>query len=244
MWELYDSLIDPIPEDLVVEDCVTGLHWTLVKSKSTGIVMTFKEGSHSSKLHGKIKGMKLKELAQYVKSWNFFEAAVGLSAINSFYNNIESVKRIDCNVEIDNDRDAFEEYKEEIKGKKVVVIGHFPKIERLGEICDLSILERNPLAGDYPDSACEYIMEQQDYIFSTGTTITNKTLPRLLQLSKKAKIIMVGPSVPLAPVLFDYGIDVLAGTVSVDDELLWREVKEGACTKIFKNGAHRVNITK
>ena len=33
---------------------------------------------------------------------------------------------------------------------------------------------------DFLDSACEYILPEQDFVFITGMTLTNKTLPRLL----------------------------------------------------------------
>ena len=104
---------------------------------------------------------------------------------------------------------------EEIQKKKVTVIGHFPAIEeRLGTHCQLSILERSPLPGDYPDSACEYLLPEQDYVFVTGCTFVNKTFPRLLSLAQKAKLIIVGPSTPLAPVLFHHGVYGLSGFVA------------------------------
>jgi hypothetical protein len=35
---------------------------------------------------GKIAGMKVRELASWIKSWNSYEAAMGLAAINSALN--------------------------------------------------------------------------------------------------------------------------------------------------------------
>ena len=52
--------------------------------------------------------------------------------------------------------------------------------ELIAPLCRLSILERDPVLGDYPDSACEYILPEQDYVFITGMTLVNKTLPHLL----------------------------------------------------------------
>lgn len=244
MWEIYDRLIEPIPEELVIEDIAVCLHWTYVRSKNIGIVMTFKDGCKYSKLPGKIKGMKVKELAEYVKSWNFFEAGIGLAALNSYYNTVENVERLKGIYESDKGNNAFDEYREEIKGKKVTVVGHFPNVEALKDICELSILERMPSPGDYPDSACEYILKEQDYLFITGTTITNKTLPRLLELGSNSRVILVGPSVPLSPVLFEYGVDVLASTVASDDKRLINIIKEGGWTNIFENGGKMVRVVK
>lgn len=84
-------------------------------------------------------------------------------------------------------------------------------------------------------------MPRQDVVFITGVTMINKTLPRLLELSKGAFVVLVGPSTPLAPFLFDYGVDVLSGTVVVDDAV-WRVAAEGGTRHIFDHGALRFNI--
>ena len=45
MWDIYDDLIDSIPDNLTVQDCMLGLHWTLVKSEGgTGTAMTVNDG--------------------------------------------------------------------------------------------------------------------------------------------------------------------------------------------------------
>ena len=46
-WELYDQLISLIPDDLVVDDVLVGIHWTLVRSAGVGVAMTPPHGSHS-----------------------------------------------------------------------------------------------------------------------------------------------------------------------------------------------------
>ena len=48
-------------------------------------------------------------------------------------------------------------------------------------------------------------------MFITGSALVNKTLPRLLELSRDAYTILTGPSVPLCPALLDLGVDRLAG---------------------------------
>ena len=41
-------------------------------------------------------------------------------------------------------------------------------------------------------------------------------------------IVVLGPTTPLSPVLFDYGADVVSGTRVVDPELALRSAGEGA----------------
>ena len=131
----------------------------------------------------------------------------------------------------------FDEPLENLFGKKVAVIGHFPYIEKkLGEKCTLVILERDPEEGDYLDSACEYLLPEQDYVFITGMTLTNKTLPRLLTLTQNAKAVMVGPSVPVTPTLFRFGVDTMAGFYVTDCELAKGLIAQAAHTEVFQSG--------
>ena len=194
---------------------------------------------------GQLKGMKTRELASWIKSWNWYEAAFGLAAINSELNAPEAVAR-NCGPRLNasKDEDIFDTLLDEVRGKRVAVIGHFYNLERLKPICELSILERLPKDGDLPDPAAEYILPDQDIVFITATTLINKTLPRLLQLSRKARVILAGPSTPLTPVLLNHGIEILGGLIVHDENLIWQTVSEGGRREIFKSGGRMVEISQ
>ncbi len=248
MWEIYDDLINSIPEDLTVLDCMVGLHWTLVRSeKGTGAAMTIK-GGQAGDDYDDIVGMPLKELAGGIKSWNMIKASLGQAAMNSALNTPDTVEVLTGQA-FDKSADpeaanGFARFLPDLKGKRVAVIGHFPHIDSLKTICSLSILERMPQENDYPDPACEYILPQQEVVFITGTAFINKTMPRLLSLSKKARIILVGPSVPISPLLFSYGVDAIGSTVLFDEELVWKVVKQGGKMNIFRSGGQMVSIQR
>lgn len=242
-WDIYDKLIASIPDDLRIEACLTGLSWFLVRSKGVGIAMTPPEGSRDYCFTGKINGASVKEVAQWVKSWNYFEAAMGLAAINSVINTPQRLEEtLAVKWEEQPSKDVFVQMREQLRGKKVAVIGHFRDLELLAPLCELSILERRPQQGDYPDPACEYILPQQDFVFITATTLINKTLPRLLELSRNAFVVLAGPSTPLSPVLFEYGIDMLAGTAVVEQQTVWRLMQEGDRQEFFDTGAKMVQV--
>lgn len=247
MWELYETLIEPLPSDLVVDWYSVGNHWTIVRAGGNcGVALTVKSEGRRQTLPASLTGMPLKELAAYSKSWNFIEASLGVAALNCWYNRLETVQALPGFVspgEVRDDlrsrkqQDAFFAFADEIPGKKVTVIGHFPHIEkRLGSICQLSVLERNPRQDDYPDSACEFILPEQDYVFITGMTLINKTLPRLLQITGHAKVSLVGPSVPLTPALFSFGADNLSGFAVTDPDKLDEIIRRGETTGIFRAG--------
>lgn len=246
MWELYDDLINSIPENLTVLEGMIGVSWTLVRSeRGLGMAKTIKGGKKGAQLTN-ISGMPLRKLAAYSKSWNMLEASLGQAAINAAFNNPPEVEAMTGQAigpsEDPEKNNAFKQLTPEITGKKVAVIGHFPEIEQMQQFCRLSILEREPQGDDYPDSACEYILPEQDYVFITGTAFTNKTMPRLLELSRKAKVILVGPSVPISRVLFKYGVEQIAGLVVCEQELIWQAVQEGKKMSIFKHGGEMVCI--
>lgn len=207
-WDLYDSLIEEIPSGLKVDYFCQGVHWTIVRSgEDTGIAMTIRQkGPKILKEVSNLEGMALKDVAVLIKSWDYYEASIGMAALNCFYNTSENVRRLGGfeSVDLSNlseedkiKNEAFNVFYDHLEGKKVTVIGHFPDLERrLEGQCELSILEREPQSGDFPDPACEYILEEQDHVFITGTSLTNKTLPRLLNLiPEKTKLNLVGPSV-------------------------------------------------
>jgi len=180
-----------------------------------------------------------------VKSWNPYEATLGLAAINSAFNAPEQVETLSGRpLSSQPPVSAFVHYSKLVSGKKVAVVGHFPDLDTLSPLCELTILERNPGEGDLPDPACEYVLSSQDYIFITATALINKTLPRLLELSRNGSTFLVGPSTPFVPALFAHGIDTLAGTVVVDPESVRRAVQEGAARSVFDHGAQMVKVSK
>lgn len=235
MWKLYDELIAGIPDDIIVEKYQFGKHFSMLcAGEYNGVAHSFFQSTIAPIHDAPPVGRSLRSVAEGIKSWNFKEATAGMAAINAYYNSRKNVEVIGLSAFSDGEssQEARKKHNplsnpaEQIKGKKVVVIGHFPHIEKtLGDICDLYILEQNPQKGDYPASACEFLLPEMDYIYATGMTIANKTLPRLLQLKRPgACFTLVGPSGPLTPVMFRYGIDVVASFVVTDPELVWGKI--------------------
>lgn len=248
MWKIYHDLIEGIPPEIEVTKVFIGEHWVYVNAKDTytlytGVAMNVCGGRIQRDLENP-EGKTLKELAQFSQSWNFLDASIGMAAMNAYYNYPSVVEKCGICPEENYNRTGFDVFSHEITGKKVAVIGHFPTVECLREICDLTVLERNPIENDLPDSACEYILPEQDFIFITGATLINKTLPRLLQLGQDSKVIMLGPTVPLSPILFDYGVFCLSGSMITDGKRLNEIIHLGGSTRIFKNGAQMVQMKR
>jgi len=246
-WEVYERLVEGVPRDGRVADCVVGLVWTLIATDAGGLGMslTLPEGLDESLLPGTIAGAPLRAAASWLESWNFYEATVGCAAVNAATNTAARLQAITGRSPAElrgEGRNIFARLAERFAGGRVAVVGGFPTLGPLRAVCDLTVLERQRAPGDLPDSACEAVLPRQDCVCITATAVVNKTLPRLLELSRDAFTVLIGPSLPLSPVWFDYGVDLLAGTVIDDHALARRAAQEGAHRRLFVSGVTKVEI--
>ncbi len=244
-WTLYDELIAGIPDDVQVRDYCLGLCWSYVEAESgMGVSYTCRGGAKKGVGLQDYRGVSLQEMAKLAKSWRFEEATLGIAAMNAWYCQRELTDAMgatyDDLIELPDGSihklDAFEMMRPRVEaagagkpeGVRVVVVGHFPHVDRIEEYAQLTVLERNCRDQlDCPDPACEYVMPEADFAFITGVTLENKTAPRLLELAKNAFVTMVGPSVVMAKPLFDAGANVVAGSIVADPELARHSVKSG-----------------
>jgi uncharacterized protein (DUF4213/DUF364 family) len=219
--DLLNSLMIDAPVRLVL----VGAHWTLVCSHHCAMAATltnnFPHGYGVVHDVGRLQEKSARELAQYLLSANWLEASIGLAALNSLIDVDESqvteVNAVD--VLIDKGR-----------GKKVALIGHFPFIPRLKPAAsNLWVLEQNPAEDEYPAEAASELLPQAEVVAITSSTLINHTLEGLLELCRPdALVMMLGPSTPLSPVLFNHGVGILSGSKVVDEAALIRTVGQGA----------------
>ena len=247
LWTLYDTLLAGLDPTAQLDAFAAGLHWFGVRSaEGLGLAMAPPEGRAAPTGAGRIAGQNLRDVASRAKSWNFSDAALGVAAINAHYNTPARVQPLcdDSGYTTHTGTNAFENMLPRITGKRVAVIGHFRGLERMAEHCDLTILERRPQPGDLPDPACEDVLPRSDFVFITGTTLINKTLPRLLALSRGAFDSLVGPTTPLTPQWFELGVNLVAGLVVEDVDAVWPIVQEGGQHSFFDHGTRMLQIEK
>lgn len=235
-WQIYDALIEGIDQacgsasdagdgEITVTSAHIGLQWSRVITSEGGIGMAFSMADKSRPPtfeRPTFTGVPLRELASLAKTWNFAEASIGMAAINAFYSHPKRAAAAGFTPSGGASwQHTFDSYAETVAGARVAVIGHFPFAPQpLAAADELYMLERAPHPGDYPDPACEYLLPECDFVFISSSAFVNKTAPRLLELSHAAHTVLVGPSTPLAPWLFDFGVDMLTGFVSTTPERL------------------------
>lgn len=224
--KILDELIASIPDDIPVRSVLVGAHWTVVCSHYCGMATSLMGGggphgeaqvSDVGHLHEK----SARELAQLAYSENMIEASIGVAAINSTLMMDESAARV---------MNASEALTNLGRGKNVALVGHFPFIPQLRQsVGQLWVIEKNPSEGDYPAEAAPNMIPQADVVAITSSSLVNHTLDDLLALCPaKATVMLLGPSTPFSPVIFEHGASIISGTRIVDEAAVLRTVGQGA----------------
>jgi uncharacterized protein (DUF4213/DUF364 family) len=223
--KIIESLLASLLEDAPIRSVLVGAHWTVVCSRYCGLAATLQgdhpHGHRQVREGGSLHTKSARELAEYVYSTDLLEASIGMAAINSLLEVDESLA-----VEIN----ASEVLASRGRGKNVALIGHFPFIPQLRQtVGQLWVIEQRPDENEYPAEAADQFLTQADVVAITSSTLINHTLDGLLTLIQPGTTVMLlGPSTPLSPVLFDYGASIISGTRVVDETAVLRTVGQGA----------------
>ena len=239
--KILDDLILTLNFDAPVKDIRQGFFHTGVLTRYCGLAATLprdalKQEGPLVKEPGVLLDKTPRDLVQMVYSESILEAAIGMATINSL---------LEVDLHSCTELNAAEVILDKGEGKRVAIVGHFPFLPRVREKAKaLWVIEKNPREGDLNETDADRFIPQADVVALTGTSLTNHTLPRLLDLCKPgAFVIMLGDTVPLSPVLFDYGVDALSGTRVIDADLALRCVSQGANFRQIK-GTRRFTMFK
>jgi uncharacterized protein (DUF4213/DUF364 family) len=244
---LVDELLATLPDGLVW-DIRVGAFWTAVVAEvdgqsRCGLASTLRAeenhhhgGGSAVREAGMLLGHSARELAGLARSYHPLEAAIGMATINALLPGHEE-RWVDLN--------AGEVIARRGAGKRVALVGHFPFIpyvrERVGA---LSVLERRPAGEDLPAEAACAVIPRADVVAITGTALLNHTFEGLMALCRPGALVLVlGPSTPLSPVLFRYGVHILSGSVVEDVEAVLQAVSQGAnFRQVHRYGVRLVTV--
>ena len=230
--EILNDLLSILDCEAPVVDIRQGPFQTAVVTRRCGLASTPHDpGPHHDKSPVKQPGSLLElsasQLAHMALSSSQQEAAIGMAAVNSLVDVDESV----C-VELN----AADLIARKGEHKKVAIIGHFPFIPKLRPVVkELWVIEKNPQEGDFPEQDADRYLPFADVVGITGTAFTNHTIgPLLERCNPDAFVVVLGGTAPLSPVLFDFGIDAVSGTLVIDPEIVLRCVGQGATFRQIK----------
>ena len=243
MHPIYDMLLEQAASTSLVTEVLIGLTWTLCQVKDGGLGLAMSPGIPTRTLpwSGTLAGKNVTELAIQILSWNPYEATVAMAAINAVINHDNPLLLTSEPIQTEQapaNLAVFEWFKPLLKDKRIVIVGRYPGMERYAAEFNINVLERQPGPGDLPDPACEYLLPNADWVFLTASSIPNKTFPRLTELARDAKLVLMGPTVPWLPELVGFGVDYLAGIRIEQPEKLHQAIAEGGGTRIFECGAN------
>ena len=107
-------------------------------------------------------------------------------------------------------------------------------------------MEQDPRGDDLPAEAAEELLPQADVIAITGTALINHTFDRLMAMrNPQALVLVLGPSTPLSPVLFEQGVHLLSGALVEDIESVLRAAGQGAnFRQLHRQGVRLVTMQK
>jgi hypothetical protein len=108
---------------------------------------------------------------------------------------------------------------------------------------NLWVLEQRPKEGDLRPEKAREVLPRCEIVGITGTAFITHTLDDLLRWAEGKFILLIGPTTPLTSFLFDYGIQVLSGTVVVDKEEAFRGISQGGTFGEIR-GVRRMTMLK
>lgn len=170
------------------------------------------------------------QLLKCYQSSNSLETAINIAWINAQINREEIAPAY-------TQANAFDLIKERGKGKRVVVLGHFPFPKGF---CDqfqsFDIVELQPQPGDVHYNNAQQIIHQAEVLAFTSTTLVNHTFEEFIQWkNKKAYAIMMGFSAPLWAGFFDWGVDAIATSIITNPTSIWDQVQKPTPFKKLKD---------
>jgi len=228
---LFDHLLPTLPDGKLFTVQV-GLYWTAVVVEvggetRCGLAATVGDESHHYTTEpaipraGHLTELSARELAKFVYSPSLPEVSLGLATVNAL---LPRLPHLWVNLH------SKEVLARLGAGKTVVMVGHFPYVPELRpRVGKLIVLEQNPQEGDLPASAAPEVIPQADVLAITAMTLLNRTFDDLMALRRpNIPILIVGPTTPLSPVMFEMGATILSGAIVEKPESVLRGLMQGA----------------
>jgi uncharacterized protein (DUF4213/DUF364 family) len=225
VMQILEELIHSLKRDFPVKAAVVGSHLIAVASRRLGLAARLpgKEGGEQDSCEEDmfaLSGRSARDLARWLLENEWLRAGIGMASLNSLLD-IEHDKLQETNAKhIIADRSA---------GKNLMVVGRFPFVKMIQpNVRNLWVMEKQASAGCISEEEGYQLLPEADVVAITGSSLINHTFERIISHCRVDSFkIMLGPSTPLSPVLFDYGVHVIGGALVEGADTVLAEVERG-----------------
>lgn len=231
---IFDVIAGHVPDDARIEEVCIGIFWTFVRTQYGAAI--------SATAHrwledppgilipgaGSLVGMCVKDLAELYDASSLTARSLANAAVSASFSA--------CDMTGIRHEDKAQHLLESLclassEHKHIALIGHFhfaDALRELGHKLDVYELENRCGPDDIPNTQIPERLPEADIVVMTSSTlITHATEDILACCRSDAFRMIVGPTVPLHPVLWDFGFDAVCGNVVTDPEQVIRAAREG-----------------
>jgi hypothetical protein len=242
---VYQKLISSITDHTsVIEEIHLFEHWIVVKAGRYEMSTRFSplpgysENTPDTWL-GNLLGLNTAEIAKdFLASDNVLHVAAGMACLKCVIPEITCIYM----------NSATNHFTELTKSLPSCFIGHFKNAaDWRSEGRPVSIIELKPQDGDIHWDDSHEALSKAEIVFMTGLVLVNGTFGEVIKRTPAAKYrIIMGPTVPLTPVLFDLGIHWLGTSKLIDTPKALRYFGMGGGSVMYapEGALQKINIGK
>ncbi len=219
--------------NLSIKDVRIGLGYTIVEldNGNCGVSYSFVKELNAKTCTaledaGSLIGKNANYLLEKIFSYNLIDSTLALACANAILNKEDNTTDYDVLSLVDG-------------AKSVVMIGYFgplvPIINKKAK--KFVICERNPKDNNaYPDYAEYFELKKCDIAIVSATTLINKTIDNILDITEAETVAVLGPSCPMDKEIFkDTKATHLCGSLITDAEGAKTIISQGGGTQKLKN---------
>ncbi len=223
-------------ENMTIKDVRIGLGYSVVELDNgfCGLSYSFVKELNAKtctalEYAGSLIGKKANYLLEKIFSYNLLDSTLALAVANAILNKEKNATDYDVLSLID-------------KTKSVVMVGYFgplvPVIER--EAKKFVICERSPTGKSLPDYAEYFELKKCDIAIVSATTLINKTIDNILDMTQAETVAILGPSCPMDKDIFkDTKATHLCGSFVSDIDMAKTIISQGGGTQKLKKATKK-----
>lgn len=247
---IFDRLCEQLPADATVLDVAVGIFWTFVKTQYGAAVSAtahrWVEDPPGAVIPqaGNLVGMRVRDLCPLYESESLSARSLANAAVSaSFPSSLMTGDAFPGK-----GQDLLEAFcAKSPKLCRIALIGHFhfaDELARLGHKLDIYELDARCERGEIPSSQIPQKLPSADIVVMTSSTIITHATEDIIDAARPDAVKMiVGPSVPLHPLIWDFGLDAVCASIITDPVQVRNAAAQGGNHKQMA-GAKKVNFLR